>query len=155
MIQNEYEVELVRVIDGDTVEVNIKLGFGVCLQNERVRIVGIDTPESRTSDDVEKLFGLAAKHRLTMLMKNKDITLITSENNSGDDVRGKFGRVLGDFRTNDNRLVTDVLITEGYGVEYNGGSKTAIRQQHLENRHRLLKNGVVNMEQYIACGGEL
>ena len=57
----EYRANLVKVVDGDTVDVDIDLGFGVWLRDERVRIMGIDTPESRTRDKVEKLFGLAAK----------------------------------------------------------------------------------------------
>jgi micrococcal nuclease len=54
---NEYDVEVIKVVDGDTVDVNIDLGFGIWLKDERVRIMGIDTPESRTSDKVEKVFG--------------------------------------------------------------------------------------------------
>mgnify|MGYP001626851200 CR=1 FL=1 len=61
----EYRANLVKVVDGDTVDVDIDLGFGVWLRDERVRIMGIDTPESRTRDQVEKLFGLAAKNRVT------------------------------------------------------------------------------------------
>ena len=57
----EYRCEIVRVVDGDTVDINIDLGFGVWLNDERVRLMGVDTPESRTSDKVEKLFGYAAK----------------------------------------------------------------------------------------------
>jgi len=64
MQKNEYDVTLIKVVDGDTVDVDIDLGFGVCLKDERVRIMGIDTPESRTRDKVEKVFGLAAKDRL-------------------------------------------------------------------------------------------
>ena len=64
----EYNVRLVRVVDGDTVDVDLDLGFGVWLRNERVRIIGIDTPESRTSDKMEKIFGLAAKERLSSLL---------------------------------------------------------------------------------------
>ena len=60
----EYRVNIIKVIDGDTVDVDIDLGFGVWIKDERVRIMGIDTPESRTSDKVEKKFGLAAKKRL-------------------------------------------------------------------------------------------
>lgn len=151
--QNEYDIDVVKIVDGDTVNVDIYLGFGVCLKNERVRIVGIDTPESRTSDDVEKLFGRAAKKRLIELLQN-GATLVTTENNSGDDTRGKFGRVLGDFRVKTlNRLVTDILIEEGYGVAYFGGSKSTIRQQHLNNRERLLREGVVDMAMYVSKGG--
>ena len=64
----EYKCTIVRVIDGDTVDVDIDLGFGIIMADERVRIMGIDTPESRTSDKVEKLFGKAAKARLKELL---------------------------------------------------------------------------------------
>ena len=60
----EYRCKVLRVVDGDTVDVDIDLGFGIVLKDERVRIMGIDTPESRTRDKVEKLFGLASKARL-------------------------------------------------------------------------------------------
>ena len=147
VIQNEYDITIVKVIDGDTVDVDIELGFGVCLKDERVRIIGIDTPESRTSDPVEKLFGLAAKNRVLELLKDGG-KLITTENKKGEDMKGKFGRVLGDFRINDGRILTDVLIEEGYCVPYFGGSKEDIKEQHMLNRQKLLTNGVVNKEEY-------
>lgn len=147
VIQNEYDITIVKVIDGDTVDVDIELGFGVCLKDERVRIIGIDTPESRTSDPVEKLFGLAAKNRVLELLKDGG-KLITTENKKGEDMKGKFGRVLGDFRINDGRILTQVLIEEGYCVPYFGGSKEDIKEQHMMNRQKLLTNGVVNKEEY-------
>src|SRR6056300_1111453 len=112
MQQNEYDVHVVKVVDGDTVDVDIDLGFGVCLKDERVRIMGIDTPESRTSDRVEDLFGEAAKARLKELMKNGG-KLITTEDKSGEDMKGKFGHIPGDFRVYDNKhdrwaKVTDI-----------------------------------------------
>jgi len=64
----EYKARVVRVIDGDTVDVDVDLGFGIWMNNERVRIMGIDTPESRTRDKIEKVFGLAAKERLKNLL---------------------------------------------------------------------------------------
>ena len=135
VIQNEYDITIVKVIDGDTVDVDIELGFGVCLKDERVRIIGIDTPESRTSDPVEKLFGLAAKNRVLELLKDGG-KLITTENKKGEDMKGKFGRVLGDFRINDGRILTDVLIEEGYCVPYFGGSKEDIKEQNIMNPDR-------------------
>lgn len=147
VIQNEYDITIVKVVDGDTVDVDIELGFGVCLKDERVRIIGIDTPESRTSDPVEKLFGLAAKNRVLELLKDGG-KLITTENRKGEDMKGKFGRVLGDFRINDGRILTNVLIEEGYCVPYFGGSKDDIKEQHMLNRQKLLTNGVVNKEEY-------
>lgn len=145
--QNEYDVHLIKVVDGDTVDVDIDLGFGICLKDERVRIMGIDTPESRTSDRVEKLFGLAAKNRLKELLE-KDAKLITTEDKDGEDMKGKFGRVLGDFRAADGRLVTEIMTEEGHCVPYFGGSKDDTQAQHMANRERLLNEGVVDREEY-------
>lgn len=145
--QNEYDVHVVKVVDGDTVDVDIDLGFGICLKDERVRIMGIDTPESRTSDKVEKLFGLAAKERLYSLLE-KDAKLITTEDKSGEDMKGKFGRILGDFRAADGRLVTQIMIDEGHCVPYFGGSKEEIQAKHMVNRERLLNEGVVSRKDY-------
>ena len=155
MQQNEYDVVVVKVIDGDTVDVDIDLGFGVTLRDERVRIMGIDTPESRTRDKVEDLFGEAAKARLKELMKD-GAKLITTENKHGEDMKGKFGRVLGDFKVEryENgpaELVTDILIEEGHAVAYFGGSKEEIAAKHLVNRTKLLREGVIKQEDYDAA----
>ena len=147
MNTNEYDVHVVKVVDGDTVDVDIDLGFGICLKDERVRIMGIDTPESRTSDDVEKLFGLVAKNRLYSLLE-KDAKLITTEDKNGEDMKGKFGRILGDFRAADGRMVTQIMIEEGHCVPYYGGSKEEIQAQHMINRERLLNEGVVDRAEY-------
>jgi micrococcal nuclease len=150
MTQNEYDVTVIKVVDGDTVDVDIDLGFGVCLKDERVRIMGIDTPESRTSDEVEKLFGTAAKHRLYELLKDGG-KLITTEDKNGEDMKGKFGRILGDFRTPNGKLVTDILIEEGHCVAYFGGSKEEIQIKHQANRQKLLREGIVSQEDYDAA----
>ena len=93
---HEYKVNILKVVDGDTVDVDIDLGFGIWLKKERVRIMGIDTPESRTSDKVEKVFGLAAKNRLISLLGAEAI-LQTQVSKKGEDMKGKFGRILGNF----------------------------------------------------------
>ena len=147
---NEYDVVLLKAVDGDTVDVDIDLGFGVWLKEERVRIMGIDTPESRTSDEVEKLFGKAAKERLKELL-HEGAVLVTTEEKNGEDMRGKFGRILGDFKTPDGRMVTDVLIEEGHCVAYFGGSKDEIQIKHFANRSKLLREGVVSQEDYDAA----
>lgn len=150
MTQNEYDVTVIKVVDGDTVDVDIDLGFGICLKDERVRIMGIDTPESRTSDRVEDLFGEAAKARLKELMKHGG-KLITTEDKSGEDMKGKFGRILGDFKVEQDgkmRTVTDILIEEGHAVAYFGGSKEEIQAKHMVNRQKLLREGVVSQEDY-------
>jgi len=149
--QNEYDVVLLKCVDGDTVDVDIDLGFGVWLKDERVRIMGIDTPESRTSDKVEKVFGLAAKNRLKELLEEGG-KLITTENKDGEDMKGKFGRILGDFwveRYEGKReRVTDIMIEEGHCVAYFGGSKDEIQMKHMANREKLLREGVVSKEEY-------
>ena len=152
MQQNEYDVTVIKVVDGDTVDVDIDLGFGVTLRDERVRIMGIDTPESRTRDKVEDLFGEAAKARLKELM-SEGAKLITTENKHGEDMKGKFGRILGDFKVErwENQpaeRVTDILIEEGHAVAYFGGSKEEIQLKHEANRQKLLREGVVSQEDY-------
>ena len=136
----EYQAIVKRVVDGDTVDIDIDLGFGVVLRDERVRIMGIDTPESRTSDKTEKVFGLASKERLKQLLGKKSILKCKEY-----DSKGKFGRILGDFTTNDGRMVTDVLVEEGHAVAYFGGSKEEIQAKHLVNRDKLLREGVVKL----------
>lgn len=138
----EYKCKVLRVIDGDTVDVDIDLGFGVWLKKERVRIMGIDTPESRTRDKVEKKFGLASKAKLKELLKNGAI-LKTEVSKKGEDMKGKFGRILGDFILEDDRRVTEVLIDQGHAVAYFGGSKDDVDAAHMKNRERLIAEGVV------------
>ena len=138
----EYKCKVLRVVDGDTVDVDIDLGFGVWLHKERVRIMGIDTPESRTRDKVEKVFGFAAKERLSSLL-GADAILDTQVSKKGEDMKGKFGRILGNFRTLAGEHCADILISEGHAVEYTGGSKEDTQTQHLANRQRLIAEGTV------------
>ena len=139
----EYKCKIIKVVDGDTVDVDIDLGFGVWLKNERVRIMGIDTPESRTRDKVEKKFGLASKAKLKSLL-GKTGVLKTQVNKNGEDMKGKFGRILGDFQVG-ARMVTDILCEEGYAVPYFGGSKEDVQKMHQKNRELLVKKGIVKL----------
>lgn len=150
----EYKAHLVKVVDGDTVDVDIDLGFGIWLKDERVRIMGIDTPESRTRDKVEKVFGLAAKNRLKQLIE-KDCTLKTVAAKDGEDMKGKFGRILGDFIVDGDKLVTEIMIEEGHAVKYFGQNKADIEGGHLANRHRLMHEGVVTAEAVQAAEEEM
>ena len=151
MIENRYNVKLLKVVDGVTVDVDIDLGFGVWLHDERVRIMGLDTPESRTSDKVEKVFGLAAKNRLKELLEEGAL-LVTTEDKKGEDMKGKFGRILGDFIVEEYegqpRRVTEVMIEEGHCVAYFGGSKEEIQIKHQANRQKLLREGIITQEEY-------
>ena len=130
-----------RVVDGDTVDVDIDLGFGIWQMNERVRIMGIDTPESRTRDKIEKKFGLAAKAKLKSLLGPNPV-LQTTISKKGEDMKGKFGRVLGDFLV-DGKQVTEIMCKSGHAVPYFGGAKADTQKQHMKNRKRLVAEGVV------------
>ena len=143
----EYRATIIKVIDGDTVDVDIDLGFDIVIKDERVRIAGIDTPESRTRDLEEKKFGLAAKARVKQLL-GKTCVLKTQINKSGEDMKGKFGRILGDFNVYDSdtdswKLLTSILISEGHAVPYHGQNKDDVQKAHLANRVKLLEDGVV------------
>lgn len=151
----EYRARLVKVVDGDTVDVDIDLGFGIWMKDERVRIMGIDTPESRTRDQVEKLFGKAASARVKELL-DEDIILKTQIARDGEDMKGKYGRILGDFiveRFEDGKqeMLTDILIQEGHAVAYFGGSKEEIAMKHLANREKLLREEVISRSSYDAA----
>ena len=143
----EYRATIIKIIDGDTVDVDIDLGFGIVLSDERVRIAGIDTPESRTRDKEEKKFGLAAKARVKQLL-GKTSVLKTQINKDGEDMKGKFGRILGDFSVYDSAtdswsMLTKILVSEGHAVPYHGQNKDDIQKAHLANRVKLLEDGVV------------
>lgn len=144
----EYKCKVLRVVDGDTVDVDIDLGFGMWMHKERVRMMGIDTPESRTRDKVEKTFGLASKARLKELLPIGSISVLKTEiDRSGEDSRGKFGRVLGDFIVDDKRA-TEILVEEGHAVAYFGGSKDEVQMKHMANREKLLREGIVAQKDY-------
>lgn len=113
-----YKAKLVRVIDGDTIDAEIDLGFNVVIR-QRIRLYGIDTPESRTRDLEEKERGLAAKQRLTEILP-KEFIVKTMLNK-----RGKFGRILGVLyiNMNDETSVNDMLVEEGHAIQYLGSKK--------------------------------
>lgn len=117
----EYLCKLRRVVDGDTIDVEIDLGFSVW-HRARVRMLGIDTPESRTRNLEEKALGLASKERLKELLKGKQVKLTCSKE------KGKFGRVLAtvwtiDKATGDEIDVNALLCEEGHARPYFGGKK--------------------------------
>ena len=124
----EYKCKMVRVVDGDTVDVDIDLGFGVWLQNQRIRMYGIDAPESRTSDKVEKVYGMAAKDFVIKWTNAGDLVLKTFK-----DGKGKYGRILGELWYNDVNI-NQRMIEEHHAVKYYGQSKKEIAEQHIANR---------------------
>lgn len=145
----EYNVTIAKVVDGDTVDVDIDLGFGMVYKKQRVRMLGIDTPESRTRDLVEKKFGKASKKHLKKLLEESEsITLISHD-------KGKFGRILGELFTHyseghpvfGNKInVNQQMITDHHAVPYTGENKDLVEGQHMANREVLLANGTVVLE---------
>ena len=126
----EYKCKIIKVIDGDTTDVDIDLGFGVWLKKQRIRFFGIDTPESRTRNLEEKKYGLAAKKYVTDRMPVGSIqTLVTVK-----DGKGKYGRILGQFRMEDGSILNENMIAEHHAVAYHGQSKEDIEENHIANR---------------------
>ena len=136
-----YKVNIVKVVDGDTVDVDIDLGFGMVYKKQRVRMLGIDTPESRTRDLVEKKFGKASKkHLKTILEEAESIELVSHD-------KGKFGRILGDLFIGSNETsVNQQMINDHHAVAYTGGNKEETEAAHMANREVLLEQGVVVLE---------
>ena len=127
----EYRCKVVKVIDGDTVDVDIDLGFGVWLHKERVRMFGIDTPESRTRDLEEKKYGLAAKKFLTGMLDDEGGIILKTHK----DKTGKFGRILGElWRTTNyaDQSINNYMIDKHHAVMYLGQSKEDIQEQHIK-----------------------
>ena len=136
----QYKATIIKIVDGDTVDVDIDLGFEVWLKNQRIWLYGIDTPESRTSDKTEKVFGkLAAAKVLEFCPIGSNIVLQTKT----DDSRGKYGRILGELITEDGTNVNTFLVDNAYAVAYFGMSKDDIAQKQLDNRQIILERGEV------------
>jgi micrococcal nuclease len=137
----QYKAIITKVVDGDTVDVDIDLGFEVWLRNQRIRLYGIDTPESRTSDKVEKVFGNLAKDKiLSFCPVGAKIVLQTK----ADDSRGKYGRILGELIVDDVN-VNQYMVDNSYAVEYFGKSKGDIAEEQLRNRQVILERGEVTL----------
>ena len=116
----EYRCSLVKIIDGDTIDVNLDLGFDVVLKKQRIRLYGINTPESRTRDLEQKKYGLAAKERLRELLEEAESIMVKTEIDVK--ARCKYGRILGTIYAGKIN-VNDLLVSEGHAVTYYGGPK--------------------------------
>jgi len=137
----QYRAIVLKVIDGDTVDVDLDLGFDVWLRNQRIRLYGIDTPESRTRDKEEKKFGLLAKHFVQEHCPEGSEIIVQTHK---DDARGKFGRILGELLVSNGELnLNEYMIFKHMAVRYFGQSKDDIQKEHLKNRQILLEEGVI------------
>ena len=135
----EYKVTVDRVIDGDTVDVDIHLGFNVVLSKQRVRLHGIDTPESRTRNKEEKVRGLISKEYLKNICESSSIRLKSKD-------RGKFGRILGVLYKDDETIsINQKMCEEGFAVPYFGGSKDELEALHMINKQKLINQGLLEV----------
>src|SRR5210317_1034406 len=132
----EYNCTVTRVVDGDTIDVILDLGFSV-LHKCRVRLYGIDTPESRTKNQDEKARGkLAAKYLKDSIKNGTEIILRSKLKDS----KGKYGRVLGEIIV-DNININQSMIEKYLAVQYTGQSKKDVEAEHLLNRDKLIELG--------------
>lgn len=132
-----YNVEVTRVVDGDTVDVDIDLGFGMVYKKQRVRMMGIDTPESRTRNLEEKYYGKLSKAHLQKILSEGNVQLLSHD-------KGKFGRILGELFIGDSVYsINQQMIDEHHAVPYFGQSKDDTEKGHLWNRAVLIEQGFV------------
>jgi micrococcal nuclease len=137
-----YKCKVTKVIDGDTIDVDIQLGFKVILYKQRIRLHGIDTPESRTRDLEEKSRGLLAKEFMKELAPvGSTITLKSLD-------KGKFGRILGQIWRNvdswtEDPSINDLMIINYHAVPYTGQNKDEVKILHEKNKLKLIENGVL------------
>ena len=137
-------VKINRVVDGDTIDVTLDLGFSLT-KKERVRIAGVDTPEKRTRDKEEKILGIDAtnwmKEKLNNTIKGDEELTIRTELVGGV---GKYGRLLGWIYVGDDTVsLNEQMITEGYAWEYDGGTKKKDFEElrQIRRSHGTLMNG--------------
>ena len=131
----EYNCEVKRIVDGDTVDVVIDLGFDIHYSS-RVRLYGIDTPESRTRNKDEKVRGLMSKKYRADALSKGQVVIKTHK-----DKKGKFGRVLGEMYVADKNINL-MMVDDHLAVKYKGQNKKQIEEEHQVNRELLIAKGL-------------
>ena len=131
----EYNCKIVRVIDGDSIIIDIDLGFSHFIHNESIRLYGIDTPECRTRDAEEKAAGLLAKEFVEEALHVGETYKLTTKE------KGKFGRYLGTIYLTEETSINAALVKERLAVPYFGQSKVRVKEAHLANRLFLKEKG--------------
>lgn len=135
----QYKCKINKVLDGDTVDIDLDLGFNIVLANQRVRMAGVDTPESRTTNKEEKPRGLLSKKKLAEKLPVGSWQIIETQKSDNND--DKFGRILGVFILEDGTKVNDWLIQNNYAVPYKGENKELTQAEHQANKKILLERG--------------
>jgi micrococcal nuclease len=135
----QYKCKINKVLDGDTVDIDLDLGFNIVLANQRVRMAGIDTPESRTTNKEEKSRGILSKKKLGEKLPVGSWQIIETQRSDNND--DKFGRILGVFLLEDGTKVNDWLIKNNYAVPYKGENKELTQADHQANKKILMERG--------------
>jgi micrococcal nuclease len=135
----QYKCKINKVLDGDTVDIDLDLGFNIVLANQRVRMAGVDTPESRTTNKEEKPRGLLSKKKLAEKLPVGSWQIIETQRSDNND--DKFGRILGVFILEDGTQVNDWLIKNNYAVPYKGDNKELTQADHQANKKILMERG--------------
>jgi len=129
-----YKATVIKIVDGDTIDLDIDLGMFCWLKDQRVRLAGIDTPEIRTKDLVEKSYGMLAKNFVELYCPVGSHVVIKTTL----DKKSKFGRLLGEIYKSDpadwEMSLNDSLISEHLAVYYYGESRASVKEAHLKNR---------------------
>jgi len=133
----DYRCKIVRVIDGDSILVDIDLGFGLWIHGESIRLFGVDCPECRSRDKDEKAAGLAAKDYVKGLLHDGGTYTLTTKE------KGKFGRYLGVIKLEDGTSINGELVKENLAVAYHGQNKSEIQNAHKENYKKLKEKGII------------
>ena len=130
----EYKATIIRVVDGDTCDVDIDLGFDVWVRRQRIRLFGIDTPECRTRNKAEKAHGMLAKKYVQAALKLGGVYALRTKE------KGKFGRYLGEIKVG-RTTINKLLIKEKLAVAYTGQNKKDIAAAQEANRLALIEEG--------------
>ena len=129
---HEYKVNVLRVVDGDTVDVDIDLGFSTWLKKQRIRLYGIDTPETRTRDLDEKKYGKMATNFLSDTIKDAEVVALRTYK----DKKGKYGRILGEIIC-DGVNMNQVMVETHLAVAYFGQSKKMLQNNTCKTENLL------------------
>ena len=133
----EYNCKIVRVIDGDSIILDIDLGFGLWIHGESIRLYGVDTPECRSRSATEKKAGLLAKGFVIQALHEGGTYKLTTKE------KGKFGRYLGTIKINGELTINAALISEHLAVPYSGQNKKEIEAAHKANYKVLKEKGLL------------
>ena len=139
----EYNCRILKVVDSDTIDVDIDLGFSVWLDKQRIRLLGIDAPAARTRNKEEKIRGLLSKEKLKSLCPVGSLIQLKTHK----DDKGKFGRILGelvvDTASENSVNVNQWLVENNYAVTYSGQRKEDMERGHIRNSKILAERGEI------------